>query len=111
MEDKTVMRCHICGNVVEDKKKFFKKTQECRKCYDKRWLRERNEKIAAGKIDKPSPKANPVLPKPQPVKAAHTNGTDEIITKIEDEIELLQNQKEVIEYKLSVLQEVRGMLD
>lgn len=107
-EEKEVLKCKTCGHVAEDGEKFFKKTEECNRCYQARWQREKRGKDAAGTVDKPAPK--PALPKPQPVKTAPKNGTGDAIMRIDGEIEDLENQKEIIEYKLSVLRDVRGML-
>lgn len=129
MEEAEVLKCGVCGEIVEDGKKFFRKSQKCKKCYDKRWQRERKEKLkeSADRVKKVASlphgdtgvvKAKAVKPKPANVSAAAgeldktepTNGTAAAITRIEGEIEYLENQKEGIEYKLSVLRDVRGML-
>ncbi len=42
--NKEIFKCKVCGTISEDGKKFFIKTQECKRCYDRRWKAEQKMK-------------------------------------------------------------------
>ena len=118
-EEKEVLKCKTCELVIEDSKKYFKKSQECRKCYDKRWLREKRAKNP----DKPSTTKS--LPHgdtgngkaksaPQGLKLANESRAIEKlnneIAKLSKELGLLDEQASVIRHELGIYEKVRGML-
>ncbi len=111
---KEILKCKACGAAENAGAKFNKKTQECKKCYQVRWLREKREKKASiGKEGKSNP-----APKPQKqrIKEMPANGSsaiarlDEEIGCIKDFIVKLESEIEAYKYRLSVYEEVRGML-
>ncbi|OHB71292.1 MAG: hypothetical protein A2W23_00170 [Planctomycetes bacterium RBG_16_43_13] len=116
-EEKEVLKCKTCGSVTEDSKKYLGKSQECRKCYGKRWLREKGAKNP----DKPSttkslPHGDAGVSKPATQKPKPANGSaaaeklDYTIKKLNEVIGELENKLEAAKFKLSVCEEVRGML-
>jgi hypothetical protein len=77
--DKKIPKCKECGMVAKDGEKFFHKTQECKKCYDRRWRREHkkdvnavvreNRTVETQAITLPvTAPATPVQPAPTPAK-------------------------------------------
>ncbi len=116
-EEKEVLKCKVCGSVTEDSKKYLRKSQECRKCYDKRWCREKK----AANTDKASttkslPHGDVGVSKPATQKTKPANGPaaierlDATIKALNEHIKDLEDQMEAAAYKLSVCEEVRGML-
>lgn len=111
-EEKEVLRCSVCGLVTKDGKKYFRKTQECKKCYQARWLKEKRAKaVGTNPINaiKPVRQTNIVKPKPTNVPAA-IEKLDRTIKGLNEIIEEIESNLEAAKYKLSVCEEVRGML-
>ncbi|MCC7202425.1 MAG: hypothetical protein IT393_07190 [Nitrospirae bacterium] len=107
--DNRVRKCRVCERVVGEGEKYSLKTEECKQCYQRRWLAEKRQK-EHGIGNTPAPEVPKREVKKQQTVARTPSKDSGAMAKLDEEIAVRKDKVNRLTEEIEVLERVKEML-